>query len=90
MDAQQTGKAVYAGLLGTVVKLLNEEAGSTADDQVVFALENVRAAQQRYLENDPTFMTSLLLGMANLINIKNSDLRRKIAGHLHQKVILPD
>jgi hypothetical protein len=80
---------VYAGLLNTIVKLLNEKAGNSHDNHIDGALAHVNAARTQYLQNDPMFMASLLLGIADLVSIEDRDMRKLIAGHISQKVILP-
>lgn len=86
---ESTEREVYAGLLNTVVTLLNETAGSAHDMHVVAALEYIKAARHQFLADDPLFMTCLFLGIADLISIEDRELRRRIADHLCKKVILP-
>jgi hypothetical protein len=82
-------RAVYAGLLNTIVKLLTERAGSSDDNHIEGALAHINAARTQYLQDEPGFMRSLLLGIADLVSIEDGELRKRVAGHISQKVILP-
>ena len=85
---ESADRAVYADLLNTIVKLLNGKAGSSHDNHIEGALAHINAARTQYLQDEARFMSSLLLGIADLVSIGDGELRKRIAGHVSQKVIL--